>query len=120
MPGFIVTSSVAALLVGIAASLWTLSQDPPALRWNAAPAYEPIHIQLSNEGSSVDRLAHGLTFATVSNRESPNHVQDAEAMAGLHAHIKRSFPLVHSTLECEKVRLVRPAPPFWLRMAQTA
>ena len=103
MPSSVVVSSTTALLVGLVAALWTLSWDPPALLWDAAPAYQPVHISLGNDDAAVRRLAHGLTFATVSDRGSSDHLQDPQAMAGLHAHIEQSFPLVHSTLAWEKV-----------------
>ena len=102
MPGLISISALVAVLLSIVAAFWTLSQDQ-ASHLEAPPKFSPIHIGIRDGNASAKRLAQGLTYATISDSASPDHLRDAEAMAGLHAHIQHSFPLAHSTLTVEKV-----------------
>lgn len=86
--------AIAALLVALAAILafntMRLEAEPLADR----PPPPPV------DSAAVERLARALRIPTISSDAGPPSQQ---SLAEFHAHLERSFPLVHSELRREQV-----------------
>jgi carboxypeptidase PM20D1 len=90
----LVVVSLSLLLVA-AVTINTLRQGSRQLDVPPAP---PLAV---DEQAVVDKLAQAVRFRTVSSIADP--MANAEEFRKLHAHLERSFPLVHSKLKREVV-----------------
>ena len=91
-----------AIGLAVVAILWQLWE--PQLSVQSQPVFAHVPIQVKDEAGAVARFTKGLQFATISNKQSPQHLTDIDAIKGLHAHITDSFPLVHQRLKRRTVR----------------
>jgi carboxypeptidase PM20D1 len=63
-----------------------------------------LHLEtIKNPEKAVDAFAKALSFPTVGQVDSPNHVGDPAPFHNLHKHLEKAFPTVFKALKHEKV-----------------
>ncbi|GFR46956.1 hypothetical protein Agub_g8606, partial [Astrephomene gubernaculifera] len=95
-----VTGACLALAAQIALLYWTSLHDED-LRPQKMP--KPITCPPLDEPAALARFQRLLTFPTVSNASAPDHVGDPQALRGMLAALRESYPLVWSRLTVEQV-----------------